>query len=160
MRERRLHAAVDLDRCQRLVRSLALSTKSRAIDKTCPICDFPGLEETARISRPAMMHDVDMMRDLLFLLAERQISPRSNVVLSIDAEAGALGQSSETVEAGLNMLLDLDYIDGPGQDEPGFWLFRKLTRKGNDFIKATRREDDWQRLKRHFARQQPSHGPG
>ena len=105
------------------------------------------------------MHDVELMRDLLFLLEERQISPRSNVVLAIDAEADALGESPEMVEAGLNMLLDLDYIDGPGQDEPGFWLFRKLTRKGNQFVKATRREGDWERLKRYFALRPPSPEP-
>ena len=102
-----------------------------------------------------MIHDVDLMRDLLFLLEERQISPRSNVVLSIDDEADVLGELPEAVEAGLNMLLNLDYIDGPGQDEPGFWLFRKLTRKGNEFIKATRRQGDWDRLKRHFSLQPP-----
>ena len=107
-----------------------------------------------------MMHDVELIRDLLFLLEDRQISPRSNVVLSIDAEAAALGELPEAVEASLNMLLDLDYIDGPGQDEPGFWLFRKLTRKGNEFIKATRREGDWERLKGYFALRPPSAEPG
>ena len=107
-----------------------------------------------------MMHDVELMRDLLFLLEERQHSPRSNVVLSIDDEAEVLGHLPEVVEAGLNTLLKLDYIDGPGRDEPGFWLFRKLTRKGNEFVKATRREADWERLKWYFTLRPPAAEPG
>ncbi len=103
-----------------------------------------------------MLQDVDLMRDLLFLLEERQISPRSNIVLSIEAEAEVLGEMPEAIEAGLNMLLELEYIDGPGQDEPGFWFFRKLTRKGNEFVKATRRQGDWERLKHYFAHQVPT----
>ena len=103
-----------------------------------------------------MIHDVDLMRDLLFLLEERQVSPRSTVVLSIQDEADDLGRLPDVIEASLNMLLDLEYIDGPGRDEPGFWLFRKLTRKGAEFVKATRRPRDWEQMKRHFAAQQPA----
>lgn len=103
-----------------------------------------------------MFHDVELMRELLFLLEARQISPRSTVVLSIDTEAQELGQAPEAVEGGLDNLLDLGYIDGPGRDEPGFWLFRKLTRKGVEFVRATRRQRDWERIKNHFASQQLS----
>ena len=103
-----------------------------------------------------MFHDVELMRDLLFLLETRQISPRSTVILSIDAEAAELGQAPEDVEGGLDNLLDLGYIDGAGRDEPGFWLFRKLTRKGVEFVKATRRQRDWDRIKNYFAARQPA----
>lgn len=101
-----------------------------------------------------MLHDVELMRELLFLLETRQISPRSTVILSIDTEAEELGQAPEAVEGSLDNLLDLGYIDGPGRDEPGFWLFRKLTRKGVEFVRATRRQGDWERIKDHFAGQQ------
>ena len=103
-----------------------------------------------------MFHDVELMRELLFLLEARQISPRSTVILSISAEAAELGQAPEAVEGGLDNLLDLGYIDGPGRDEPDFWLFRKLTRKGVEFVRATRRQGDWERIKNHFAAQQPA----
>lgn len=98
-----------------------------------------------------MNHDVELMRDLLFLLETRQTSPRTSIVLSIEEEAETLGELPETVEAGLNVLLDLDYIDGPGQDEPGYWFFRKLTRKGTEFVRATRSPKDWEKMKRHYA---------
>ena len=100
-----------------------------------------------------MFHDVELMRDLLLLLETRQISPRSTVILSIDVEAEELGQAPGAVEGGLDHLLDLGYIDGAGRDEPGFWLFRKLTRKGVEFLKAARHQSDWEQIKRYFAAQ-------
>ena len=100
-----------------------------------------------------MAQDVELMRELMFLLEARELSPRATVVISLDDEAPEIGFKSEDVAEGLNRLLDLDYIDGPGQDEPGFWLFRQLTRKGRNFLRATRRPDDWERMKRHFASQ-------
>ena len=100
-----------------------------------------------------MAQDVELMRDLMLLLEARELSPRSTVVISLDDEALDTGFKSEDLAASLNVLLDLDYIDGPGQDEPGFWLFRQLTRKGRSFIRATRRPADWERMKRHFASQ-------
>lgn len=102
----------------------------------------------------AMGYDVDLMRELLFELEGRQTSPRSTVVISLDAEAIALGRTIRDVEAGLEGLLDLDYIDGPapGPDTPGFFLFRKLTRKGAQFVRMTQSPSDWERLKRRFAR--------
>ena len=100
-----------------------------------------------------MSHDVELMRELLFLLEARQISPRSTVILSIDVEAEELGQAPEAIEDGLDNLLELGYIDGAGRDEPGLWLFRKLTRKGVEFVKATRHQRDWERIKRYYAAQ-------
>ena len=99
-----------------------------------------------------MVHDVELMRELMFVLETRQISPRTTIVISIEEEARDIGCMPEAVEHSLNVLQDLDYIEGPGADEPGFWLFRKLTLKGNHFIKATRHERDWTRLKQHYER--------
>ena len=103
-----------------------------------------------------MFHDIELMRELMFLLEARQISPRSTVILSIYIEAEELGRAPEAVEGGLDNLLDLGYIDGAGRDEPGFWLFRKLTRKGVEFVRATRHQGDWERMKSYFAAQQTS----
>lgn len=100
-----------------------------------------------------MDHDVELIRDILFVLETCQTSPRSTVIISIGDEADELGCLPEDVEAGLTTLLDFAYIDGPGLDEPGFFLFRKLTRKGIQFVKATRSPRDWERMKRHFVRQ-------
>lgn len=101
---------------------------------------------------PSRTFDVDLMRDLLFELETRQVSPRSTVFVSIDDQAIALDRSRAEIEFSLTGLLDLDYIDGPGMDE-GFFLFRKLTRKGNEFLRATRRARDWDKMKQHFAMQ-------
>ena len=98
-----------------------------------------------------MDHDLDLMRDLLQALEARQLSPRTTVVLSLDDIASDLNTLPETVGTGLDALLRLDYVDGPGADEPGYWLFRKLTRKGAQFVRETRTPDDWARMKRRYA---------
>lgn len=98
-----------------------------------------------------MSVDVELMRDLLFVLETRQVSPRSTVIVAIEDLAEDLGVMPETVAGGLDQLLALDYIEGPGADEPGFWFFRKLTRKGTQFVRATRKPADWARIKRHYA---------
>lgn len=105
-----------------------------------------------------MNFDVELMRELLFDLEMRQTSPRSTIVISVDEEAMAVGRPSLDVEAGLAGLLDLDYIDGPGAEVPGFFLFRKLTRKGVQFVRTTRSPRDWERMKRYFAQQRLEDG--
>lgn len=98
-----------------------------------------------------MEYDVELLRELLFSLEERQQSPRTTVVLSLVEEAAEFGRVPAQIEAGLDALLELEYIDGGGHDEePGYWLFRKLTRKGAQFVRATREPRDWERMKRHF----------
>ena len=101
-----------------------------------------------------MEYDVEILRELMFALEERQQSPRSTVVLSLVDEAVDLGCSPAQVQDCLDGLLDLEYIEGAGHDEdPGFWLFRRLTRKGTQFVRATRSPQDWERMKRHFEAQ-------
>ena len=97
-----------------------------------------------------MDNDVELMRDLLLMLEDYQTSPRSVVIVSAEGEAEALDRDAGEIEAGLASLLDYEYIDGPGPDEPGFFLFRKLTRKGMKFVEATRSPRDWEKMKRHF----------
>ena len=101
-----------------------------------------------------MSADVELFRDLLFMLETYQTSPRSVVVVSSELETESLGRPPSEIEEGLATLLDYDYIDGPGPDEPGFFLFRKVTRKGLEFIKASRHPRDWEDLKRHYAERQ------
>ena len=101
-----------------------------------------------------MEYDVELLRELMFSLEVRQLSPRTTVVLSLTEEAVAFGRTPAQVEASLDALLDLEYIDGAGHDdEPSYWLFRKLTRKGTQFVRATREPRDWERMKRHFETQ-------
>ena len=98
-----------------------------------------------------MEYDVELLRTLMFALEERQQSPRTTVVLSLAEEAVDFGRSPVEVEDCLDALLALEYIDGAGHDEePGYWLFRRLTRKGTEFVRATRKPKDWERMKRHF----------
>ena len=97
-----------------------------------------------------MEPDVELIRDLLLALDERQVSPRMTVVIALDEAARDLGRTPEAVARGLDLLLERAYIDGPGQTEPGFWLFRKLTRKGTSFVREARAPAAWARLKRHY----------
>ena len=99
-----------------------------------------------------MAYDVELMRELMLALEDRQQSPRAPVVISLDQEAIYFGCEPDDVGFCLNVLLELDYIDGPGTDEPGFWLFRKLTRKGNKFVDEVRFPEDWQRVKLRYRR--------
>ena len=106
-----------------------------------------------------MDHDVELMRELLLTLEEYQTSPRSVVVVSAELEGESLERDPTEIEAGLAALFDYDYIDGPGPDAPGFFLFRKLTRKGLRFVQETRADRDWEKLKRHYAQLQLTREP-
>ena len=97
------------------------------------------------------MTDVDLLRRLMLMLEERQVSPRQTVVLLLNEEADALHCTLQEVADGLDRLLAIEYIDGPGMDEEGFFLFRKLTRRGTQFVQAARRPRDWDRLKKQNA---------
>lgn len=83
----------------------------------------------------------------MLYLEERQSSPRATVVISLRDEAEAMGLDQHAFEAGLNVLLNLDYIEGPGADIGGTWLFRRLSQKGAGFVKAVRAPSDWERMK-------------
>ena len=98
-----------------------------------------------------MVPTPDLMRALLFVLEGRQVSPRATVLISIEDEAAELETDPGLVASGLDSLLGLDYIDGPGPDESGYWMFRKITRKGVEFIRATRNPRDWEKMKAKFA---------
>ena len=111
------------------------------------------MEPTTHRGRSVGGHegDVELFRDLLLVLETYQTSPRAVVIISSELESETLGRPPVEIEEGLATLLDYEYIDGPGPDEPGFFLFRKLTRKGLEFIKASRHPRDWEQLKQHYA---------
>ena len=98
-----------------------------------------------------MINDVDLMRELLFILEARQVCPRATIIFSIEDAAADLDCPGDEVSNSLSVLQDLDYIDGPGPDEPGIWLFRKLTRKGVQFVRQTRSPAAWEKMKTRFA---------
>ena len=105
-----------------------------------------------------MVNDVDLMRELLFILETRQVSPRATIIFSIEDAAQALNRPPDAIFNGLGALQDLNYIDGPGEDEPGIWLFRKLTRKGIQFVRHVRNPRAWEKMKTHFANQRLEQG--
>ena len=78
----------------------------------------------------------------------RQVSPRSTIVIVLRDEAEAFDADHRLLMEAMNILLDIDYIEGPGPEGDDIWLFRKLTRRGIDFVEAAREPADWDRLKR------------
>jgi hypothetical protein len=94
-----------------------------------------------------MSFDVDFLRNLLFRLELRQVSPRSTIIIQTQVEAQILGQNKFTITDSLNYLHELGYIDGPGAEGDDIWLFRKLTPKGDKFVDAARDPRDWQEIK-------------
>ena len=105
-----------------------------------------------------MVTDVDLMRELLLILEVRQVSPRAIIIFSVEDAAQDLNRMPADVLEGLGVLQDLDYIDGPGQDDSGIWLFRKLTRKGAHFVQQTRSPQAWEQMKTRFANQRFAQG--
>ena len=97
------------------------------------------------------MIDVDLLRRLMLMLEARQASPRQIIVLMLRDEAEALCCTLDDLVDGLDHLLAIQYIEGPGIDEEDFFLFRKLTRRGTQFVQATRLPRDWDRLKKQNA---------
>ncbi len=97
-----------------------------------------------------MPHDFEQLRLILLYLEDRQISPRATVIIDTIGEAELVACDAQTFEDGLNRLLELGYVDGPGLGGQGLWLFRKLSRKGIEFVRVAREPADWARLKQCY----------
>ena len=95
----------------------------------------------------SLPRDFELLRLILLHLEDRQTSPRATVIIELAAEAEAVACDAGSLEDGLNLLLQLGYIEGPGAEANGFWLFRKLSRKGAEFVRLARDPADWSRLK-------------
>ncbi len=96
-----------------------------------------------------MLADADLLRNLILRLERRQVSPRTTIIIEPEDEAEILRADKTMIIASLDRLLDLGYIEGPGEDN-GAWLFRKLTAKGTRFAAAACDPKDWEMIKRHF----------
>ena len=101
-----------------------------------------------------MNPDVDLLRLLLLYLETRQVSPRATVLIDLRDEAADLGLAQDLLANSLNLLLDRGYIDGLGEEGATLWLFRKLTTKGVEFVRAARDPAAWAKIKQR----QESHG--
>jgi hypothetical protein len=105
-------------------------------------------------------YDVEVLRAVLLYLETRQVSPRTTVIIVLREEARDLTDDARELCDGLNLLRDLDYIEGPGADADDIWLFRKLRPKGVAFVKAARDPEAWDRMKRrHAIRTMPQNRP-
>jgi len=91
--------------------------------------------------------DADLLRDLLLKLESKQRSPRETIFISLEDFAETLHRSRSEIEAHLEFLSSNDFIDGPGADGDGFWLFRKLTSKGRWLSDNIRDPVDWRNIK-------------
>ena len=110
----------------------------------------PGQIGTISKGAVSLPHDFEFLRLLLLYLEDRQTSPRATVIVDTRDEAAALDCHPAAFEQGLTLLLDLGYVEGPGADGSGLWLFRKLSRKGVEFVRLAREPKDWLRLKHRY----------
>jgi hypothetical protein len=94
-----------------------------------------------------MSGDVDLLRELLLTLERLQRSPPEPVFVACGELAQRLGRAEAEIEAHLERLANLDFIEGPGAHGDGFWLFRKLTQRGAALAGAIRDERDWRDVK-------------
>ena len=91
--------------------------------------------------------NADLLRDLLLKLESKQRSPRETIFISLEDFAETLHRSRSEIETHFKFLSSHDYIDGPGADGDGFWLFRKLTSKGRWLSDNIRDPVDWRNIK-------------
>ncbi|QGM97596.1 hypothetical protein [Methylocystis parvus] len=98
-----------------------------------------------------MARDVDLMRLALLELKRLQRSPPEGFLLPLDDIAHRLERPrSELVEA-LELLRELDFIEAPGAYFNGAWIFRKLTKRGDELAELILDERDWGRVKEAYA---------
>ncbi|WP_036284060.1 DUF2513 domain-containing protein [Methylocystis sp. ATCC 49242] len=93
-----------------------------------------------------MSRDVDVLRRLLLELEKEQRSPPEPIFVPLDDFARTLDKSTDEVGEALDLLLGLEFIDGPGAYKDA-WLFRKLTRRGVQLLDAIRDTDEWSKVK-------------
>jgi hypothetical protein len=94
-----------------------------------------------------MARDVDLMRQLLLQLEKEQRSPPEAIFAPVEQYARLLDASNREVMAALDLLADLDFIEGPGAWRDDAWLFRKLTRRGVQLAAAVRDTREWGKVK-------------
>jgi hypothetical protein len=87
--------------------------------------------------------DVEALRALLLALEHVQRSPPEPIFVAVGELAGLLQRSRSQIIEGLDTLVDLNFIEGPGAYRESDWLFRRLTRRGEVLAELIRDPDDW-----------------
>lgn len=93
--------------------------------------------------------EFDTLRETALALETLQRSPPEPIVLVLAEFANTLGYSPQEIELVLARLTDLRFIEGPGAYNDA-WLFRRLTRRGRDFVDEVRSEKRWEEIKRAY----------
>lgn len=93
--------------------------------------------------------EFDTLRDAVLALEKLQRSPPEPIVLVLAEFAHTLGCSPGRLELVLARLTDLRLIEGPGAYNDA-WLFRRLTRRGRDFVDEVRNDKRWEEIKRAY----------
>lgn len=88
----------------------------------------------------------DLLRDLLVSLSRIQRSPPESQLLVPAELAVTLRCGAADVLRGIEILSDLDLIDGPGAYGGG-WLFRQLTPRGRLMLEEVGSERRWRHIK-------------
>lgn len=98
-----------------------------------------------------MRRDVELLRSLLLGLERAQRSPPEPIFIMLDDFARRFDRLPSEIEAHLDLLVDLDFIEGPGAYKDKTWLFRKLTKRGCWLVENIRDVQKWQEIKRDYA---------
>jgi hypothetical protein len=97
-----------------------------------------------------MARDIELMRLLLLELEKEQRSPPEAFFLAVEEIARRVGRTNSEIAEALGLLLELDFIEGPGPYQDHGWLFRKLTRRGEQLVVAIRDAREWARVKANY----------
>ncbi len=79
-------------------------------------------------------------------LGRRQRSPAEPIFLPLEDFAAQTRAARDEIVAALKLLQEVDFIEGPGA-YLDYWLFRKLTQRGEYLIRHIEDEGDWSKLK-------------
>lgn len=96
-----------------------------------------------------MARDVELLRLLLLELERDQRSPPEAFFAPVGDYARTLNRSAQEIVAALDLLAELDFIEGPGAYRDD-WLFRKLTRRGAQLAAAVRDANEWDKVKEAY----------
>jgi hypothetical protein len=97
-----------------------------------------------------MARDVDLMRLLLLELRRLQRSPPEGFVLPLEEIGLRLFRRKVEIVAALELLRELDFIEAPGAYLESAWIFRKLTRRGEELAALIADERDWSEAKEAY----------
>jgi hypothetical protein len=100
-----------------------------------------------------MARDVDLMRLVLLELKRLQRSPPEGFLLPLDDIAIHLARLQSDIVEALEHLRELQFIEAPGAYIEGAWIFRKLTRRGEDLAALVSDEREWRKVKAAYSDQ-------